>query len=385
MSRPTEGYQLVYFPYLGLEPGLEFAFGNLSVWDASQLDDRVPCGPLRSRVTQLLASHRASSGKPGASIPVKGIGVVASGDDDFSPLVPKRLDDLQELRCALFLACLSSDLAAHGPNAGHYIRTAENFSFITQGFVLDSDYISEVSGVILRTTSLGYKIGEVQFPTPSYVPSPLVFRCDTALLLSLDSVRHSHPALFRRLLDAAGLFIESYHNTHAVDVRARVLLQTAAFEVLLELPEGQQRKVFKNRVEEYCAGHGERRFAYKFEVPNGKRSESRTVKGIWADRFYTLRNHIIHGARVRHAEYLFRGKQHHVVIAPVFFVHMVRRLIENATSETGEHVKFYSRITWDEPLPDHDDPDDEPRDIGFRTDVDYYARAVDRLPAGAVL
>lgn len=383
MTAKSGAYQLVYFPYLHLSAGDTLSFGTLTVWDQTQLSDRVSDEPVRERVATILASHRAPSGRPDKSRALRGIGIVSTGADDFGELVPARLDDLQELRAALFLACLSSDATKHGPNAGNSIRTAENFSFVTQGFVLGSPYMSETSGVLVTKTSLGYKLGEVQFPAPSHVPSPISFECDELLLGALEALRRTRPKLFRRLLDATSLFIESYHNTPAVDIRARVLLQVAAFEVLLELPERQQRKVFKDRIEEHCNTPGERRFAYKFEVPNGKRADSRTVKGIWADRFYTLRNHIIHGRRVAGSEYAFRGEQHHVTIGPIFFVHVVRRLVELATAEIGEPVTFYSRVVWHDPPPDPDDPDEEPA-VGFRAVTDYTARFADQLAAAGI-
>lgn len=382
MSSSGETYQLVYFPYLGLDAGRKLSFGTQSVWDASQLADRVPEGPIRSRVAELLESHRSHSGRSGRSVPVKGIGIVAAEADDFSPMAPKRLDDLRELRCALFLSCLSSDLGNRGPNAGLYIRTAENFSFIIQRFVLDSPYISETSGVLVQHRIAGYRIGDVQFPTPSHIPTPLRFWCDTALLGALDTLRGVDRHLLRRILDASSLFIESYHNTPDVDIRARILLQAAAFEVLLELPDSRQRKVFKDRIEEHCSTTGERQFRYKFEAWKGKQEvEERTEKGIWADRFYTLRNHIIHGHKVRSCEYLFRGKQHHLLIVPVFFVHTLRHLIETALAGHGEPVKFHSRITWHKPQPEPDDPEDEEKGIGFRVVTDAFARVVDELVA----
>jgi len=45
---------------------------------------------------------------------------------------------------------------------------------------------------------------------------------------------------------------------------------------------------------------------YKFQVWDKKLPESRTLKAIWADRFFTLRNHVIHGDTV-HANGIAAG------------------------------------------------------------------------------
>ena len=378
-----KAYQLVYFPYLSLGDVTELRYGRLSVWNAGLLSKKLPAGPLRGRVAALLESHRAPSGRADKSRPETGIGIVSRGRPDFEPIVPRWIGDVQELRYALFLSCLSNGVTRHGPNAAHFVLTAENFSFVTQGISLEREYISETTGVLVTVTHLGYRIGEVQFPTPTHVPRPLKFDYDQRVFDALRRLRSADRSLYRRVIDATSLLLESYHNTHAVDVRARILLQPAAFEVLLDLPDKDQRKAFKDLIEQHSAVRQERRYRYKYETRGGLVPESRTQKGIWADRFYTLRNHIIHGERVSASRYVYRGSQHHVLIAAAFFVHVAKRLIESALSAVGRPVKFYSRIDWHEPgrRPDEEDGDDEERVEGFRASVDHAALFDDRLAA----
>lgn len=140
--------------------------------------------------------------------------------------------------------------------------------------------------------------------------------------------------------------MESYYNAPNVYIGARVLLQVAAFEVLLNLPEKQPRKVFKDEIERLTNNSNERRFRYKFEIGQGRKAEVRSLKGIWADRFYTLRNHIVHGQPISRADYAFRGQQHHLVVAPLMFTLVVKRLIDAVREEQGLEGVAAERMDW---------------------------------------
>lgn len=48
---------------------------------------------------------------------------------------------------------------------------------------------------------------------------------------------------------------------------------------------------------------------------------------MWADKFYTLRNKIIHGKHINASEYTFRGKQDHFDIAIIFFIFGLKKIM----------------------------------------------------------
>jgi uncharacterized protein YraI len=169
----------------------------------------------------------------------------------------------------------------------------------------------------------------------------------------LNWLRQRQVAFYNRVLRATAVFIESYYNAENVDIRARILLHASAFEILLDLPEQGQRKVFKERVEHLTRIDAEKRIRYSFEMYDKTQNkmvrhpETRTIKAMWAaDRFYTLRNHIIHGNKVRASEYRFRGKQHHLAIAPRFFVQCIKQLIDELLSTKGRDQVFTDRLHW---------------------------------------
>lgn len=195
------------------------------------------------------------------------------------------------------------------------------------------------------------------------MPRPLQSQFNGDLLSALRAVKQYDKRLFRRIVGATSVFMESYYNTPSLDLRVRVLLQATAFEVLLDLPDSIPRKAFKDRIEELTGIPGERRFSYKYETKGRRVRESRTIRGYWADRFYTLRNHIIHGETVRDSGYIFRGKQDHLLIAPMFFVACAKRLMQAATPGKAS---LYDVVEWQEYQGDHGPQ------VGFRLQPDIF-------------
>jgi hypothetical protein len=76
-------------------------------------------------------------------------------------------------------------------------------------------------------------------------------------------------------------------------------------------------------------------------------TEFATRNVIWADRFYSLRNHIIHGATPPDAEFEFgfrsRSKQRHIDIALLFFILLVQRRIEKSFRKP----MFTNEVVWE--------------------------------------
>jgi hypothetical protein len=362
--------QIAYFPYIGLAGVDEISDGSLVLWNADKrLDPYVPDRALREQVRALLDMNRVSSRGDRVAGTVRGIGVVSIGAHDFRPFSPRELRRVGDFRIMLFLATLSENAKSRaGANAGHSIYTSENFDLLIQGFALGSRGVSERTGVIVDMMIGGYSMDNTSWIKPGYVHLPLSFRLDQELFNQLKWLRANNTPQYRRVVRAGRVFLGSYYNAQNVDMNARILLQVMAFEILLDLPEWDQRKVFKERLEKLCWAKGDRRRSFKSERPGGKTAiERRTVKGIWADRLYTLRNHIIHGNVVRESEYVFRG-QSHIVAAPVVFVGAVRRVIDAARKKRGKNRVFLDDLRWARWKDEIESPPKQYR--GFVIDID---------------
>jgi len=356
-------------PYLGMDNVRELSFGDATVWNIESASDRITSDAVRTKVKLLLGLYRRASHNPAKAAPLSGVGVLTTGPADQRPLTTRDWAELHRLQRVLFLCCLAHNVRLHGPNAGHSIFTAENFDIVRQTFTLDNEYISEQIGTIVSMTLMGYKLDETVFATPADVPRPLRFACDDDLLRELRRLRRTDPLLLRRILDATEVFRSSYYNSRSLGIPARVLLQAAAFEVLLDLPDKDQRRTFKDAVERLLNSHAERRFAYKYQVHASRKTEVRSVKGIWADRFYTLRNHLIHGETILPGEFTFRAAQHHLVVAPMVFVVAVKGLIDESRAARRQPPVSDVKLAWH--LPPAGGAPHEDGDVGFRVDTDY--------------
>jgi hypothetical protein len=370
-------FQLLYFPYLSLDGTAELSFGAVRVWNADKrLAEAVPNARLRRRVAALLRMNTVPT-RGNRRVAVRGIGIVTIGTPDCRMLGEPEFALARELRTILFLTCLSQNTLA-GPNGGFLLYTAENFDLVAQTFTASGKDMSGESGVLIRVREMGYRITSTRFPKPRDVNQPSTFQYDEALFCELERLRHEDEAVYRRIVRAADVFLGSYFNSDRVSWAARILLQAAAFEILLDLPEIAPRKAFKDRIEQYCGETGERRYRTKYEDHGVKKPDERTLKGVWADRFYFLRNRIVHGEDVRDREYLFCRQQHHVLIASLFFVLTVKRLIDERREARELPRMFADRIDW-ETTADPDEPG-VPRS-GFRLRPDLARLWLAAAPA----
>lgn len=81
---------------------------------------------------------------------------------------------------------------------------------------------------------------------------------------------------------------------------------------------------------------------YLYETSPGKTAtETASIKVKWADRFYSLRNHIIHGTIVPLTDFVFEY-QRHTDIAILFFVLLVKKLLNQKSGSTI----FFDEIEW---------------------------------------
>lgn len=339
--------QIVYFPYIFLGNLDEVSFGDIKIWNfEKKSEEYIPDVGLREHIAKIVYSNISHQQ------PIKDIGVLSIGAMDFRELNENEFAVANEIRLILFLSFLAlHNTSERGGNTGWYMGTSENFEFVIQNFQLGNEYISERSGQIVPIMAGGYKIGEKKFYEPSHVIKYQRFSLDPLLIKELFRLKQKNGKKFYlKVLRATDLLFESYYNNPNISHNARVLLQIAAFEVLLELPPSGQRKDFKQKVEKYCDLHSEKQYAYKYEIPNGRVRDRKSRKVIWADAYYTLRNHIIHGDRVNNIEFFFKGKQRHLDIGVLFFMLLVKKLINE---KRGKKI-FYDELEWGKTIDGND-------------------------------
>lgn len=331
--------QIVYFPYLFLGNLDEVGFGDIKVWNfEKKAKEYIPDENLRKHIQKIIRSNVSHNQQ------IKNIGVLSIGQTDFREFSSEELATASEVRLVMFLSFLAiHNTVGRGGNAGWFMGTSENFEFVVQNFQLGNEYTSERSGHIVSLMTGGYKIGEKKFYQPSHVISYQRFSLDSLLIKELFRLKHrGGKKFYSKVLRATDLLFESYYNNPNISPNARVLLQIAAFEVLLDLPFSGQRRDFKEKVEKYCDLPNEKQYIYRYETLRGKIKDRKSRKVIWADAYYTLRNHIIHGDRVDVEDFIFKGKQRHLDIGVLFFMLLVKKLVNE---KRGRKI-FYDEIEW---------------------------------------
>ncbi|NTU47036.1 hypothetical protein HGA88_05405 [Candidatus Roizmanbacteria bacterium] len=330
--------QIIYFPYLNLKNQDELDFGDFKIWNFDRkANEYIPDETLRSYIGKLMASNVTRKQ------PIKDIGVLSIGAVDFRVFNEEEFQLAKEARLLMFVSYISKvNISATGVNGGHYMATSENFTYVTQNFQPESDHIAEQSGFIVRKLMGGYRVDEVTFNSPSFLLTPMRFALDGELIGHLLLLRKKQKRLYRRILRAIDLLFESYFNDPYLSLNARVLLQVGAFEVLLDLPEEGQRRVFKDLIHQHTDNTRETQVKFYSERRGSKVKEKASRKVKWADKFYTLRNHIIHGNAVPIDDFYFERKQRHIDVSLLFFILIIKRLI----NEKLPRPYYFDTIDW---------------------------------------
>jgi hypothetical protein len=336
----SDKLQIVYFPYLFLNKYKSIQFLDFTVWNFKEFILRIGNEALKDKIRTLIAQNQIS-GRP-----IEDVGIIdIRGRDNFRPLTDGEIKKYNDLRIALFLAGIAKCNTEEDYNVGHSILTSDNFKMLFQNFKLDSPYTGYTSGAIVRLSDYGYKISEIKYEKPSYVlKNPFSFQKD--FLQAFERLRNKKRKIYRLVIRATDSIMKAYSNSEDVSHESRILEVCRAFEILFQLPESQQRKSFKEAIQKYCEPPKNRRWRYTSERSAKKReSETGSQHVIWADRFYTLRNHIIHGENIRKSEFSYR-KQPHFQIGLWFFLIAVKKIINEALGKEYfyDFIKYESGI-----------------------------------------
>src|SRR3989344_1102635 len=336
----------VFMPYLNMGdcPEVDFGFLKLSNFDL-QKDVQVKDVALKTRIVKILEAYQRNNH------PIKRFGVLYFGSGRINSLSPDKFKEFDTAKLILFISYLAEhNTVFKNGNTMHAMATADNFGIVFQNTDLSSDYTAEHSGVILPHAVSGFKIGEVRYSIPTQIPSMSGrLSIHKELFESLLALRTKKPRVFEKVINAVGVFFESYYNVESLSKNARVLLQMSAFEILLELDPTNisERNDFKDKIEKYTTTSEDKKISYFFETKGGKkRRDRRTLKGIWADRFYTLRNHIIHGLTPPPDDFIFQNRQSNTDIALLFLIVCMEKIIQSSLKISFKHEHEIQWKKW---------------------------------------
>jgi hypothetical protein len=222
------------------------------------------------------------------------------------------------------------------------MASSENFSLTHFSIVTENDDMTEYTGFVLPKWIGGIDIDKNLQLRQKHVPTPR-FGISEDLANSLVLLRKKKRRDFRRIISAIEVFFESYYNSAEVSHNARILLQASAFEILLSSESGKGREKTKAFIKKHANTSSDKILSFKSERGTTKSViEQGTIKEKWADSFFTLRNHIVHGNLPKDKDFMFGKWQRHFDIALYFFIFILKRKIEDAL---GKDI-FSDDISW---------------------------------------
>jgi hypothetical protein len=347
--------QINYFPYLNMvdTPEIELPDLGVKVWNYDlKANDYIEDPAVKSQVDLII---RANVGRWHE---VKGIGIISIGNIDWRPFTVEELELCREVRLLLFMRTVARTATIErNPNLHHSLYTTENFTLMTQNFSLSNTVMGITAGFIKRATDYGFSMAEIKFQEPDHVPAAVQFLGDHQLLDDLLRLRKYQKKLYRRLLRAIEAMSQAYSNDSGLSMSSRVPIIASSYESLFDLPEQSQRKVLKDYFKNNIAPTYRRVYRYTSQrpvnsrFPRGFEWEIEDLSVMWVDKFYTLRNKIIHGSPTKNSEFSFRGKQDHFDIAIIFFIYGLKKIMSSAP----RMPKTVDQVHWKVPQQRDDD------------------------------
>lgn len=337
---------IAYFPYISLKDAPEIDFGFAKVWNFDlKKNDYIADQRLLEKIEKIVnVNVELWSGG------VRNVGIISIGSIDFRKYNEEENEIIKQIRHILFISFIAkNNTVKSGANVGFSMATAENFDVIYQNFSLDGENFSEQTGEIININAAGYNFSSTKFQKPRYINNPFKFDFDKEISDGLLKLRLNNPLVFRRCLNAIQIYMESYYNTPYLSRNARVLLNASAFEILLSLPEIKQRQVFKEKIKKVVSLKGEREYFYWTKIGGKSKKFKGTIAEIWADKFYSLRNNIIHGNNILSNDFVFKNYQSHLEISCLFFIFLLKKQIEK---NLGSSRDYDYEIRWDKWMED---------------------------------
>ncbi|HEY4964499.1 MAG TPA: hypothetical protein VIH90_07450 [Candidatus Saccharimonadales bacterium] len=323
--------QINYFPYLNMvdTPEIDFPDLHVKVWNYDlKANDYIEDPAVKSQIDLII---RANVGR---WYEVKDIAIISIGNIDWRPFTAEELEICREVRLLLFIRTIARTATIErNPNLHHSLYTTENFTLMTQNFSVSNTVMGITSGFIKRATDYGFNMAEIKFQRPDHVPAPMQFIGDHRLLDDLLRLRKCQKKLYRRLLRAIEALSQAYSNDAGLSMSSRIPIIASAYESLFDLQEQSQRKILKDYFKNNIAPTYRRKYRYSSQRPINNRYprgfdwEVEDISVMWVDKFYTLRNKIIHGTPTKSSEYSFRGKQDHFDIAVIFFIYGLKKIM----------------------------------------------------------
>jgi len=263
--------------------------------------------------------------------PVSNILICTYGDKGVSPLTDEQRKKVRRAVDALMFCSISqvvrNSVAINNRSWGP--PTSDAFELFLQTFDPEKDHIAVTAG----STTHCWGKEDITFPKPLSTGGS-VWDFDEEMLLALSKCLSGGISKTReRVFRSLEWFRLAHTEQSQTSVFSKVVMMGSAFEILLDLPEGQKSRNFIDSV--HIILHSD-----DFRMGTGVRHIKKTkfpcnLAGLWAGRFYDLRSRVVHGDRVsvRNLRYTNRYIEEdmkwvgHLAVADVVFYDLVAHLL----------------------------------------------------------
>lgn len=337
----AEYYQIAFFPYFTIS---RFDHDRFIIYPLSDLDSVITDPKVKKAVKIRLSlniDHRQEN--------LNTISLLHRKNNDFSPFSEEETEIIQEIKYLIFFCSLkTNNMPEKGRQYFSWV-TADNFEVTYQNFQIDdNNHIGLSYGAIHSIKSID-EIKDVRIQKPIYVNKPLAFGYDEVLLANLLALKTSNHYLFNRVITSIQQLYDSYKNSHDVSWASRMLLLMVAFEILFEMDASGQRKQLKDKFKTFLSNRYETNNSdpiVKYQSPRWANSpaegENEPIRVHYAEKFYLLRNDIIHGNQPATSEYMYEHQRIYD-IGVMFLILAIERII----NDSDKQETYCDDIIWD--------------------------------------
>jgi|GEM_PF-1056479 len=332
-------YQVTFLPWYEIKKN--FSIGSVTLWpyygnSNHFIKDKI-LGNWLDRYFQRYVDNNDK--------PVKSITICSINNDFFS--LSNDLDILRKTIDCLIFAAIAPQVVAGAAENNNTLAppSSDLFELVTQRFETESDFISVAAGNRLCG---GLQIENVRFSKPWSIGGPFS-KVDLKLVSGVQKLfKPCIPKNFReRVFRSLEWFRLAHSESDQVSILTRVVMMATAFEVLLGFETNQKTKEFASQVENIIASD-----RFVLESRRFKEPVERSLAYWWAWDFYSLRNDIVHGNKIKPDDLLYKDWITHLIVADiVFYFFVLFHLVFNGLigREASSLVEYLSQV-YGEPV-----------------------------------
>jgi len=226
---------LAFCPYLSVQKVIEFADWQLGPIES--FDDQWADAKFKTQSKAFLAKFVDNTGKP-----IQHLTLLCRRGGQLDGQLPAR-EEIEALEAAIAFAFLDKNPRCTPETAHHAwnVLTADNAQPFFWPIDVDSGYVTVTTGLMVRTVSGGYQIGDAQLVIKPPLDLHLPLGSKTAEATSLEAVYTAVLSSLRqpganptvdRIRTAIGWFAKAWRNTASVNWPERVVFLKTAFEAM---------------------------------------------------------------------------------------------------------------------------------------------------------